>query len=50
MIFTDFEMPEMNGIKLASEVRARGGTIPIVGLTGHEAEEVRQRGVASGMN
>jgi CheY-like chemotaxis protein len=58
-IFTDFSMPEMDGIEstekirefLTNEWRLHISKQPfIIGVTGHTEEKYRQRGIAAGMN
>jgi CheY-like chemotaxis protein len=34
LVITDYDMPEMNGLVLASEIRAKGITTPILLLSG----------------
>lgn len=48
-------MPERNGIETTSYIRAFESAkhrkrVPIVGLTGHESEEIKQTCIQSGMN
>ena len=45
LVFTDFEMPMMNGPELAKEIRRleqiknQSFHVPIIGLTGHDSKE-----------
>ncbi|WP_304166702.1 response regulator FixJ [Phenylobacterium aquaticum] len=34
-VVTDIRMPEMNGLELVAELKARGVTLPIIVITGH---------------
>ncbi len=43
-ILTDYEMPEMNGIALAQQIRALGIEIPIILLSSHPAQCREQEG------
>ncbi|HEV2567802.1 response regulator [Sphingomonas sp.] len=43
LILLDFAMPEMNGAQVATEIRARGGTAPIVFATGFADSEAIQK-------
>src|SRR5438046_10730981 len=51
-IFTDINMPMMDGLKLVTLIRgnARTKTLPIVIVTTEGAEEDRKRGLALGAN
>ena len=37
VVITDHEMPEMNGLRLAEHIQARGHTVPIVLLSSNPA-------------
>ncbi len=55
VIILDIEMPFMNGIDVAANVRQierlKGcPRIPIIGLTGHESPEVKQAAISAGMS
>jgi len=55
IILLDIEMPYMNGLEAAQEIRVeekrRGRQkIPIIGLTGHESIEVKQAAIEAGMS
>lgn len=55
LIILDVEMPERNGIETARwirnfEAQKQRKNIPILGLTGHESESVKQECLNSGMN
>lgn len=44
LVITDFMMPVMNGLELATAIRARdGGTVPIILMSGAQAEIARGR-------
>lgn len=51
LVFTDFEMPVMNGKDMAQQIRQleQGKHVPIVGLTGHDSLEAQATGLAAGM-
>ncbi len=48
-IITDFQMPNMNGIDLAKEIR-KESSIPIIIYTGQGSEEVAEKAFAVGIN
>ncbi|WP_313621601.1 response regulator [Achromobacter sp.] len=48
-VLTDVNMPRMNGYDLARELRARGETVPIIGVTANAMREEEERCVAAGM-
>ncbi|MBL9004233.1 MAG: PAS domain S-box protein [Myxococcales bacterium] len=53
LIFLDFQMPEMDGLTAAAEIRKLPlprSQVPIVALTANVFEEDRQRSLAAGMN
>lgn len=37
---SDYKMPVMNGLELLTQLRKKGGTIPLIFLTGRGGEEV----------
>jgi CheY-like chemotaxis protein len=51
LVLTDLQMPELNGLELVEEVKARYPGIPIILMTAHGSEEIAiqalQRGAAS---
>ena len=49
-IVTDVQMPQMDGHQFTRELRERGMTVPIIGLTAHAMAEDRQKSFESGMN
>jgi two-component system capsular synthesis sensor histidine kinase RcsC len=49
LVLTDLTMPGMNGIELASEIRRRGHSTPIVCCTGFVEESTERAGLAAGM-
>ena len=55
VIILDIEMPFMNGLEAAAEIRLeekkRGSLkIPIIGLTGHDNVDVKQAALKAGMS
>ncbi len=50
LILTDVEMPGMDGPTLVAELRRRGMTLPIVALTAHDTDGLRERLLALGCN
>ncbi len=50
LILTDVEMPGMDGPTLVAELRRRGMNLPIVALTAHDTEGLRERLLALGCN
>jgi CheY-like chemotaxis protein len=50
MLLTDMQMPEMDGYTLASTLRERGSTLPIVALTANAMAEDRFRCIEAGCN
>lgn len=50
VIFTDVNMPYLNGYGLAMKLRAEGVTIPIIGLTANAMLDEENRCIESGMD
>lgn len=50
VLLTDVQMPVMNGYELTCRLRARGYTLPIIGLTASILQEEHERLLAAGMN
>lgn len=53
VIFLDWELPSMNGLEIARQLRASGVIDPdvlIIGLTAHATLEVREKCLAEGMD
>ncbi len=51
LVVTDLQMPEMNGLELVEEVKAKFPALPVILMTAHGSEEIAiqalQRGAAS---
>lgn len=47
-VLTDLQMPEMNGLELVVQVRARFPLVPVVLMTAHGSEELAVRALQSG--
>ena len=43
LVLTDLEMPGMDGLNLASRIKDRFPTIPVILMTGHSKEDVMKR-------
>ena len=50
VLLTDVNMPRMNGYELASALRAKGVTKPIIGVTANAMRDEEARCLASGMS
>lgn len=50
VILMDLQMPEMDGFQAAEIIRGRGIQTPIVALTAHAIDEIRERCERSGFN
>ncbi|OEC33754.1 two-component system, NarL family, capsular synthesis sensor histidine kinase RcsC [Pseudomonas cuatrocienegasensis] len=50
LIITDVNMPVVNGYELARQLRERGATLPIIGVTANALREEGQRCLSMGMN
>lgn len=48
VVLSDYQMPEMDGIKLLKQIRASGNTIPFIVFTGRGREEVVIDAINSG--
>ena len=48
LLLVDVEMPVMDGHSLTRALRERGCSLPIVAITGHTTDEVRQMSLAAG--
>lgn len=47
-VLTDLQMPEMNGLDLVMQIRARFPLIPVILMTAHGSEELAVRALKSG--
>src|SRR5437870_2590358 len=51
VVLTDMQMPEMDGLQLVQEIRARYPSVPVILMTAHGSEEIAvealQKGAAS---
>jgi two-component system sensor histidine kinase/response regulator len=50
LLITDIQMPVVDGLTLAAEIRDRGVGVPIIALTAHAMEDDRLRCFAAGCN
>jgi chemotaxis protein histidine kinase CheA/CheY-like chemotaxis protein len=50
LIVSDFDMPEMDGLQMLGNVRARWPSLPVIIFTNHESAELRQRAQSLGAN
>src|SRR5258708_1171119 len=48
VVVTDLQMPEMNGLDLVVQVRARYPLVPVILMTAHGSEELAVRALKSG--
>jgi two-component system response regulator FixJ len=46
----DYKMPVMNGIDLASRLRSRDASSPIILITGYPDESIREKAAAAGIH
>src|SRR5688500_9874404 len=47
-VVTDLQMPEMNGLDLVVQIRARHPLVPVILMTAHGSEELAVRALKSG--
>ncbi len=50
LVITDFDMPYMNGIDLASHVKSLSPSTPVILMTGSDAETVREKALGNGID
>jgi two-component system capsular synthesis sensor histidine kinase RcsC len=50
LVLTDLSMPELDGYGLATRLRKRGVTVPIIAITAHTTEEAHHQCVAAGID
>src|SRR5262249_54131162 len=48
LVLTDMQMPEMDGLELVREVRARFPLVPVILITAHGSEEIAVQALRSG--
>ncbi len=48
IVLTDLQMPEMDGLELTREVRARFPTVPVILMTAHGSEEIAVKALQLG--
>ncbi|MDK2920500.1 MAG: two-component system, sensor histidine kinase [Desulfonauticus sp.] len=50
LIFLDIEMPKLNGLECTKKIRDLGVKVPIVIITGHVLEEIKEKAFQLGVN
>jgi CheY-like chemotaxis protein len=50
LVFTDLQMPELDGYELTRALRAEGLTMPIIAMTADVMPQDQERALAAGMN
>ena len=49
-IILDWHLPGMNGLDILKEFRSKGGSTPVIMLSGNDTDEERNQGLSCGAN